>query len=65
MSLIQWRKPSALDKGLEMRAAQKAYFRNRRNSELEDARRLEREYDDAALEASKAYTGQPIQGSLL
>lgn len=56
---------AALELGLAMRHAQKEYFKHRKNSDLEEARRLEREYDLAALEASKAVSGQPIQGSLL
>lgn len=56
---------AVLDLGLAMRKAQKAYFRNHLNVDLEESKRLEREYDVAALEASKAVSGQPIQGSLL
>lgn len=44
---------AAVAKGVEMRAAQRAYFKTRDRGDLDRSKRLEREFDKVAAEASR------------
>lgn len=54
--------PQFKDLVYKMRQAQKAYFKNRLNKDLQESKRLEREVDhELSKNAEKAYT--PTEGT--